>query len=75
MSNEKTNLKKVAKIMRKISKLVQLTNCYLMIFDNTYQVTDCDTDESYDFDTPEKALNYLENKKEYLEKVFELINS
>jgi hypothetical protein len=63
-----------AAIMNKMAKLMRFTNCNLMVFDKTLQITDCDTEESHDFDTPQEALQYLENKKEYLEKQFMLIN-
>lgn len=71
---EKLSLEETANLMNKMSSLMKFTNCNLMIFDKTFQITDCDTDESHDFDSPQKALHYLENKKEYLEKQFLLIN-
>lgn len=71
---EKLSYEETATIMKSMSKLMRHTNCNLMIFDSTFQITDCDTDESHDFDLPQKALQYLENKKEYLEKQFMLIN-
>lgn len=67
-------LQESANVMKKMSKLLKETYCDLMIFDSTYQITDIDKEESYNFKSPEKALQYLENKKEYIEKQFILIN-
>lgn len=62
------------RVMHNIAVALRDTNCYLMVFDKTFQITDCDTEESHDFKSPEDALQYMENKREYMHKQFLLIN-
>lgn len=52
--------------MKELSGIFKDTRCILMIFDDTYQVTDCDTEVSYDFSSPNDAIAYVTNKRNYI---------
>lgn len=56
------------KSLTELSLMSKESNCMWMIFDDTFQVTDNDTETSYDFIDSADAIQYFKNKIEYIEK-------
>lgn len=56
------------KSLTELSLMSKESNCMWMIFDDTFQVTDNDTETSYDFTDSADAIQYFKNKIEYIDK-------
>ena len=60
------NKNNICDVLLEINELLTKVRCDLMVFNGTFQITDADTEESYDFNHPLNALEYLENKRDYI---------